>query len=131
MAELLSNQKGFEANTENILFYDTDVDILVYGTDVDRRLKEVLNKVKETGLQLNKDKCHIRQPEIVYYEHITSGAGERMNQDKAQGIHDLAAPTNFTELRRTLGMINYLGRFLPGLSTTMKPITNWPKVTIA
>lgn len=32
-------------------------------------------------------------------------------------------PTNVTELKRILGMINFLGRYLPGLSSTLRPVT--------
>ena len=52
-----------------------------------------------------------------------------MNPNKVQAIRELAAPTNLMELRRTLGMINYLGRFLLELSTVMKPMTDLLKST--
>ena len=32
-------------------------------------------------------------------------------------------PQNVTELRRLLGMINFLGRYIPNLSTTLRPTT--------
>ena len=102
-------------------------DILIFGSTIeehDRRLNQVLEKVKKSGLQLNKEKCCFRQSEIQYYGHIISGDGVHVNPEKVRAIRDLAAPTNLTELRRILGMINYLGRFLPDLSTVMKPMTD-------
>ncbi|MCG8045736.1 MAG: RNase H-like domain-containing protein, partial [Candidatus Thiodiazotropha endolucinida] len=36
----------------------------------------------------------------------------------------LKAPENVTELQRVLGMINYLGRYIPDLSTIVKPMTD-------
>lgn len=46
-------------------------------------------------------------------------------------IKELDAPTNVNELRRVIGMVSYLGRFLSDLSTTMKPITDLLKPDIA
>ena len=34
----------------------------------------------------------------------------------------MVAPSNKSELSRVLGMINYLGRFIPDLSTIINPI---------
>ena len=41
---------------------------------------------------------------------------------KVQAVRDLAAPTGVAELRRALGMINYLGRYIPDLSTVLQPL---------
>ena len=40
-----------------------------------------------------------------------------------EAIKNLPDPKNVTELRRILGMINFLGRFIPHLSTTLHPVT--------
>ena len=44
---------------------------------------------------------------------------------------NLAAPANVTKLSRVVGIINYLGRFLPDLSSVMKPITDLLKSDVA
>lgn len=36
----------------------------------------------------------------------------------------MPGPSNVEQLRQVLGLINYVGKFLPGLSTTLHPITN-------
>ena len=43
--------------------------------------------------------------------------------EKAQAIDQLPPPSNLKELRQFIGMVNYLGRFLPNLSTALKLIT--------
>ena len=43
--------------------------------------------------------------------------------DKVKAIQDLPAPHNVPELRQVLGMINYLGRFLPNLLRVVSPIS--------
>ena len=39
-------------------------------------------------------------------------------------ITELQAPTIVPELRRVIGMINYLGRFVQNLARVMQPITD-------
>lgn len=63
----------------------------------------------------------------TYYEK----KGISLNPEHVRVIKELAAPANVTELGRVVGMINYLGRFLPYLSSVMKPITHLLKSNAA
>ncbi|KAG9282794.1 hypothetical protein AMEX_G1491 [Astyanax mexicanus] len=101
-------------------------DILVFGKDQeihDRNLNAVLQTVEKSGLKLNKDKCNFSKPEIRYFGHIISKEGIQPDMDKVKAITEMSSPTNITELRQMLGMVNYLGKFLPGLSTVLHPVT--------
>jgi hypothetical protein len=102
-------------------------DILVYGNTLeehDYRLSKVLETIKKSGLCLNKEKCHFRQTEVTYFGHQLSQAGLRPDPDKVEAMTKLRKPTNVTELRTTLGMFQYLGKFGYNLSTIMKPMTD-------
>ncbi|KAI4899215.1 hypothetical protein NFI96_005200 [Prochilodus magdalenae] len=101
-------------------------DILVYGENQethDQNLRAVLRTVEKSGLKLNKDKCHFSKNEIRYFGHIISKDGIQPDMDKVTAITELPNPTNVTELRQMLGMVNYLGKFLPDLSTVLHPVT--------
>ena len=41
---------------------------------------------------------------------------------KVKAIVEATAPRNVTELKSYLGLLNYYGRFLPNLSTTLAPL---------
>lgn len=102
-------------------------DILVYGAtseEHDSRLNAVLQTIKDSGLKLNKAKCHFGQPEIQYFGHLISAKGLQPDPSKVNAITDMASPTNVKELRQVLGLINYVGRFLPGLSTMLHPLSD-------
>jgi hypothetical protein len=43
----------------------------------------------------------------------------------------MPSPTNVAELRRVVGMINYLDRFLPNQATVIIPMTDLLKTSIA
>lgn len=102
-------------------------DILVYGSNKeehDRRLNMVLHTIKALGLKLNRAKCHFRQTELQFFRHIISAEGVKPDNSKVEAITKLPSPTNVEQLRQVLGLINYVGKFLPGLSTMLHPLTS-------
>ena len=105
-----------------ICYFD---DILIH-TKTEKEHKLLLDKVKskltEAGLELNEEKCEYFKAEINFLGHIVSQNGMRPDSSKVKAICDLQPPKNINELRRYLGMINYLGRYIPRLSTIMNPI---------
>ncbi len=102
-------------------------DILVYGSDEeehDRHLDVVLCTIKASGLKLNRAKCHFRQTELQFFGHIISADGVKPDNSKVEAITKLPGPTNVEQLRQVLGLINYVGKFIPGLSTVLHPLTS-------
>lgn len=102
-------------------------DILVYSKnkkDHDWNLQAVMQTIKASGLKLNKSKCQFGKSEIHYFGHIIGKDGIRPNTEKVRAIAELPSPTNITELHQRIGMINYLGKFLPDLSTILHPINS-------
>lgn len=102
-------------------------DILVYGKDMkdhDQNLQAAMQTIRASGLKLNKDKCQFRKTEINYFGHIIGKDGIKPDTEKVRAIAELPSPTNISELRQRIGMINYLGKFLPDLSTTIHPINS-------
>lgn len=100
-------------------------DILVYGNDMaehDRHLEDVLNRIQKSGLKLNKQKCILRQPEIDFLGHCISEKGVRAHPDKVNAIMDMPDPGDIHELRRFMGMVNYLGRFVKNLAKYTKDL---------
>ena len=47
--------------------------------------------------------------------------GVKPDPEKIQAITDMPTPTNATELQRVLGMVTYLGRYIPNLSARTAP----------
>ena len=95
-------------------------DILVYGKDQeehDKNLSAVLQTISDSGLKLNRDKCQFSKGELHYFGHIISRDGIRPDPSKVKAIEDMPSPENVPQLRQVLGMVNYLGKFLPGLSS--------------
>ena len=51
-----------------------------------------------------------------------SGSGVHSDPEKIDAIRQLEAPTNISEVRRFLGMVNQLGKFIPNLAEKTKPL---------
>jgi len=102
-------------------------DILVWGRspdEHDRRLKAVQQRITDSGLTLNQEKCQLGKREVTFFGHILSADGLRPSPDKIKAILDMPPPTNLTELRSLCGMLNYLSKFTDGLATVIKPMTD-------
>ena len=58
----------------------------------------------------------------MYLGHVIDEHGLRPTQDKVQAVLAAPEPKNVTELKAYLGLLNYYGRFLPNLSSTLAPL---------
>lgn len=85
-------------------------------------LKKVHERLDEAGLKLNEEKCEYKKQEIKFLGHIINSEGCKPDPSKIESIQNFPEPRDITELRRYLGMVNYLGRYLPHLSTVLKPM---------
>ena len=117
MSEVLKNCEGCEVIMD---------DILIHGkgqAEHDRRLQAVLNAIEGAGITLNSKKSVLRRSEITFFGHLVGKDGLKPHPEKVQAIEQLPAPNNVSEVRTALGMFNYLGKFVPHLSTVLKPVS--------
>ena len=99
--------------------------IVIWGKTLaehDNRLRKVLLKVRESGLKLNKNKCQFRKNSIVFLGHIIFSEGIRVDPSKTDAITKMSVPQSLAELQRFLGMVNYLGKFIPNLAEVTGPL---------
>ena len=100
-------------------------DILVFAKDEvehDRRLKEVLQRIQTAGVTLNPEKCEFRKRQLKFLGHIIDENGISPDPDKISAIVEMKPPTNVSELRRFMGMINQLGKFSHNLAELTQPL---------
>ena len=95
--------------------------------DLDRSLIALLQRCRERNFKLNKDKFVFKQQKLKYCGHILTSEGILPDPAKVEAITQMPIPRSKTEVRRLLGMINYLGKFLPQLSDVSEPLRNLTK----
>ena len=128
---ITSSPEIFQGTVESMLcdqphavcFFD---DILVFidnDSDHKKHLENTKNKLGSYGLKLNPQECEFHKKELEFLGYVISGEGIRIDPGKIEAIVKMSNPENVQELRRFVGMVNFLGRHLPNLSTIMQPIT--------
>ena len=120
----------FQAQMEQVLqgipgvlvFLD---DILITGENEAvhlQRLDAVLQRLDAYGLRLKNAKCSFMQPQVEYLGHLIDADGLHPRPCKVEAIASVAQPTNVTQLKSFLGMLQYYARFLPHLSSELQPL---------
>ena len=101
-------------------------DILVFGSNPkehDKRLKAALERLESAGVTLNPKKCEFSKSSLKFLGHVINKDGISADPEKVRAITVLPPPTNIPELRRIMGMINQLGKFLPSRAKVTRPMT--------
>ena len=79
----------------------------------DSRLKQVHRRLKVSGLTLNKEKCQFKITSVKFLEHTVLFEGLSASSDKLKAVTEIKARTISKELKRLLGMVNYMRKFNP------------------
>ena len=100
-------------------------DVLVFGRDKEehrRRLMAVLKKIEAAGVTLNPNKCEFGKTQLKFLGHLIDENGIRADPDKTSAIVKMEPPTNISELRRFMGMVNQHGKFSQNLADLTQPL---------
>lgn len=95
-------------------------DIIVFGRTMqehDMALQKVLEALKAYDVVLNSMKCVFRATEIIFLGHKLSANGIEPTEEKMIAIKSCRAPQSKEEVRSFLGLVNYVGRFIPDCAT--------------
>ncbi|CAI6375032.1 unnamed protein product [Macrosiphum euphorbiae] len=88
-----------------------------------KRLKQVLEVLKEAKLTLKLSKCYFAYSEVAYLGYMLSADGVRPGEQKVQAIQQYPRPRNKHEVRRFLGLCGFFRRFIPRYSDIARPIS--------
>ena len=105
-------------------------DIIVHAPSQelhDIRLKQVLNRIKERGLTLNKEKCQFNLNKLIFMGHVLSNRGINPTEDKVSAIAKARRPESAREVRSFLGLVTFCSRFIPHLATLAEPLRKLTK----
>ena len=101
-------------------------DIVVYRVskeDHDANLVNLLNVVQIEGLVLNSKKLELKRPRVSFFGAEYSADGMHPCPKKIQGITEMTPPpTDKQQLASFIGMVTYIGNFVPHLSHHTEPL---------
>lgn len=87
-------------------------------------LNFVLERLRNAGLTLNREKCKFCVPELKYLGYVVNASGLLVDPEKVDAILRIPIPKNVSEVRRIVGLASWYRRFVPNLSTLIAPMTN-------
>ena len=100
-------------------------DILIAARDIahhDSVLEAVFNRARTYNFKLNFEKVRVRKQQVQYVGHVISAEGLKPNPEKIRAMKDMPTPKAKEDVRRFLGSIHYLAKFLPMLAEVEAPL---------
>lgn len=100
-------------------------DILIAAPTMEEHdaiLRKVVERATSYNLKLNFTKCHIRQTSVPYVGHLITADGLKPDPSKVEAVHNMSPPVDKDGVRRFLGFVTYLSRFIPNLSEVDAPL---------
>ncbi|KAM4061314.1 Pol [Hirsutella rhossiliensis] len=103
-------------------------DILIYSSgslaDHRNKVRQVLARLRDAGLQIDIDKCDFEAKSVKYLGFIVeAGKGIRVDPEKVQAIQQWQRPRSVKGVRSFLGFANYYRQFIPRFSNIAAPLT--------
>ena len=121
MNEPIEGLRGVEVIGDFLVcgFRDTVADALL---DHDCNLTAFLERCCKLNLTLNTQKVKLRLSEVPFIGHLLTADVIVTDPKKVRAIKDMPDPTDVTSLKRCLGMVNYLAKFLSHLYSVSEPL---------
>lgn len=92
--------------------------------DQDWNVRAFLDRCCEGNRKLNQKKVQLRQQEVPFIGHLLIPDGLKPNPQKVEVIVEMPDLIDVQSLRRFLGMVNYLAKFVPRLSEDTEVLRN-------
>lgn len=100
-------------------------DVLIAGETIEecaKTLELVLDRLAKANVKVNFKKCKFFVTRLPYLGHLLTDKGLLPSPEKVSTISQAKAPTNVTELRAFLGLVNFYNKFLPNVSTKLRSL---------
>ncbi|MCO5576149.1 hypothetical protein L7F22_029957 [Adiantum nelumboides] len=81
-----------------------------------QRVEEGLQRLYQYGGQLNPNKCHVAEKEVVLLGHVISQEGIKVDPSRVQAILDFPPPNSARQVITFVQKVRYMSRFIHLLS---------------
>ena len=124
-------QRRMEEAFEGVPRFSVIVDTIIISgkseTEHDVNTRAALTRAREQTVKLNKAKCTLKSKSIPYFGHVISKDGIHPDPNKVNTLKEMPRPRTHKELQTLLGMLNYLSRYIPNLSSQNEPLRTLSK----
>ena len=108
-------------------------DILIFGTTQaahDKAPRMVFERLRETGLTLNRAKCACNKSTLEFFGMMFSADGVSPDPKKVEAITNDPGPTTISGVCSLLGMTNYCSKFIVNYASITVPLRELTKKNI-
>ena len=86
----------------------------------DANLLKLLERCREKNLKLNREKLQLKCTETPFIGHVLTPEGIKPDTGKVEAVLKMERPSDVAAVRRLVGLVNYLSKFLSKLSELMR-----------
>lgn len=122
LQEAMEGLEGVHIIADDVIVGGVGSDLCGATCNHDDRLVTFLERCRQKGIVLNASKFELRKSQIKLAGFVVGVDGTRPDPDRVKAITDMPAPTDVQSARRFLGVINFLAKFIPHMTTIVKPI---------
>ena len=100
-------------------------DIFVYSNSIEdheQHLKVILLRLRDNSLYLKWSKCNLYAKTVDCLSHIINDQGIHPDADKIAHICDWHKPWDYNDVQQFIGLVNYVGNFLPDITAYTGPL---------
>ena len=116
MDEAFAGLSGYRRIVDDVVIYDREE--AVHRNHV----RQFLQRCVDRRVTLNRGKCRFSQPEIKFAGFILSGEGYRVDSSIVEALLKFPTPTNRTDLRAFIGLVNQLSSSTPYVASHLAPL---------
>ena len=120
--EALESLTGVICVADDILVTGCGDTKVVAERDHDENWVKLQQRCLARRIKLNDDKTVLKQDNVAFMGHMITTERTRVDDGKLKAIMKVSAPTNVHGVKRFCGMIQYLARFTPDLTSDLVPI---------
>jgi hypothetical protein len=105
--------------------FNVSDDIIVYGkskSEHDERLHQLLERLNDSGMTANEEKCSFGKESINFYGVNFSANGMAPSTERIKSLSEAKRPESNTEVRSFLATANYSARFIKNFSSITQPL---------
>ncbi|RDB19217.1 Transposon Ty3-G Gag-Pol polyprotein, partial [Hypsizygus marmoreus] len=100
-------------------------DIFIFSNSIEeheQHLRVVFERLRDSELYLKWKKCELYADCVDCLGHIIDDQGIHPDADKLSRIREWRVPRTYNDVQRFVGLVNYLGNFLPDISAYTGPL---------
>ena len=108
-------------------------DVAVFGKteqEHDENLVRLMEVAQREGLVFNSSKCVIKAKQVNFFGALYTSNGIKPDPAKVKDIRSMPTPQDKEDLQTFLGMITYLGSFIPNLAERAQPLRDLLKQNV-